>query len=77
MNLDVKKRIVEKIIKSEDEDLLDEICSLVGLSETDFWSELPRSLQADIKEAENQLKNNEGINHDQLMKEVKSRYLKR
>jgi hypothetical protein len=41
MDNSLKYKIVEKIIQSNDENLLNEIKSLIGLSETNFWTEIP------------------------------------
>ena len=79
LNMDntLKNRIVEKIIQCNDDLLLNEIKSLVGLSESDFWEELPSELKKVISKAQIELDRNEGIPNDQVMAEVKSRYLNR
>ncbi len=40
MDITLKYKIVEKIIQSDDENLLNAIKSLIGLSD-DFWTEVP------------------------------------
>ena len=73
----LKYKIVEKIIQSNDESLLNEIKSLVGLSEGDFWSELPEEVKQVVNKAKTELDVNQGIPHSQVMAEVKSRFLKK
>ena len=72
-----KIKIVEKIIQSNDEGLLNEIKSLVGLSEGDFWAELPAEVKQAVNQAKGELSRGEGIPHSQLMTEVKDRFLNR
>jgi len=54
MDIALKYKIVEKIIQTNDDTLLNEIKSLVGLSEGDFWNDLP----GEVKHAINQAKRN-------------------
>ena len=76
MDITLKHKIVEKIIQSEDDVLLNEIKSLLGLSEKDFWDELPIEVKTAISQAKDELDRGEGIPHDKVMNEVKSRFLK-
>lgn len=46
MDSSVKYKIVEKIINTDDELLLNEIKSLLGLADEDFWLELNESTKA-------------------------------
>jgi len=75
MDIALKQKIAEKIIQSNDEVLLNEIRSLIGLSESDFWDELPIEVQMAINQAKNELDRGEGISHDEVMAEMKSRFL--
>ncbi|WP_202913831.1 hypothetical protein [Pararcticibacter amylolyticus] len=77
MDISLKYRIVEKIIQSNDEILLNEIKSLVGLSEGDFWAELPAEVKQAVNKAKAELDRGEGIPHAQVMEEMKNRYLNR
>ena len=75
MDIELKQRIAEKIIQSDDDFLLNEIKSLVGLSDNDFWNDLPAQVKSAINEAKGQLDRGEGIPHDDVMTEMKSRFL--
>lgn len=77
MDIALKYRIVEKIIQIDDDTLLNEIKSLVGLSDGDFWSELPLEVQQAVNKAKAELDGGEGVPHDQVMAEMKARYLNR
>jgi predicted transcriptional regulator len=75
MDIALKQKIAEKIIQSNDEILLNEIKSLVGLSENDFWDELPSEVRQAINHAKDELDRGEGIPHEEVMAEIKSRFL--
>ncbi|HEY1025339.1 MAG TPA: hypothetical protein VGE26_09265 [Sphingobacteriaceae bacterium] len=77
MDIALKYRIVERIVQSNDDALLNEIKSLVGLSESDFWTELPAEVKRAVNKAKTDLDRGEGISHAQVMTEVKSRFLNR
>jgi hypothetical protein len=71
-----KYRIVEKIIQTEDDLLLLEIKELLGLSQNDFWNDLPETVKSKISEAESQLNQGGGISHESVWKEVSGRIKK-
>lgn len=75
MDIALKYKIVEKIIQSNDDNLLNEIRSLIGLSETDFWAEIPVEVKQAINKAKAELDRGEGIPHAQVMTEIKGRFL--
>lgn len=70
MDIALKYKIVEKIIQSDDENLLNEINSLLGLTEADFWTETPLEVKQAIHTAKGELDRGEGISHVEVMKEV-------
>ncbi|HEX7365787.1 MAG TPA: hypothetical protein VF273_01760 [Pelobium sp.] len=74
MDITIKYKIVEKIIQSDDDDLLNAIKSLVGLSE-DFWTEIPTEIKQHIYRAKSELDRGEGVPHSQVMEEIKNRFL--
>lgn len=77
MDIISKYQIVEKIIQSDDETVLNEVKSLLGLSDGDFWSELPSDVKGAVNKAKVELDGGEGISHEEIMKEIKARYLSR
>lgn len=72
----LKYKIVEKIIQSDDDALLNEVGIILGVPQTDFWSELPEAVKQSINKAKAQLDRGEGIPHDKVMADIKSRFLK-
>ena len=75
MDTELKHKIAEKIIEINDDDLLDEIKALVGLSERDFWNDIPLAVRHAINKAKDQLDNGEGVPHADVMADVKARFL--
>ncbi|MBA3987055.1 MAG: hypothetical protein H0X63_10890 [Flavobacteriales bacterium] len=76
MDIILKYRIVEKIIQIEDELVLNEIKALLGLSEKDFWEDLPEEVKESINVAKAELDKGEGVPREEVMEEVRKRYLK-
>ncbi len=64
MDIESKYKIVEKIIQSNDEILLNEIKLLIGLSEVDFYHDLPEKVKQAINNAKSELDRGEGIAHE-------------
>lgn len=56
--------------------LLNQINSLLGLSENDFWPTLPTEVQQAIQKAKLELKQGKGIAHFEVMNEMEQRFLK-
>jgi len=75
MDIALKYKIVEKIIQTNDDILLNEIKSLVGLSESDFWNEVPDEVKQAINHAKGELDRGEGLPHSIVMAEIKDRFL--
>ena len=75
MDIALKHQIAERIIQSDDETLLNEIKSLVGLSEGDFWNDLPHHVKESINKAKEEMDRGEGIPHAEVMAEVRARFL--
>ena len=55
MDIALKYRIVEKIIQSNDDILLNEINLLIGLSEGGFWDDLPPEVKQALSNAKTEL----------------------
>ena len=75
MDIESKYKIVEKIIQTNDDVLLNEIKNLIGLSSNDFWNDLPEHVKVAVNEAKDEIDRGEGIPHSQVMAEVRSRFL--
>ena len=76
MDASTKFKMVEKIIATEDDALLEEVKSLLGLSEHDFWDDLNDSTKASIQRGLEQSNRGETRPHEDVMAEIKARLLK-
>jgi hypothetical protein len=76
MDAALKHKMVEKIMTSEDEMLLEEVKQLLGLAEGDFWNDLPESTKQSIQRGLEQSKRGETIPHEKVMTDIKARFLK-
>lgn len=74
MENSLKHKIVEKIIQSNDETLLQEIQALVGLSESDFWNHLSTHVQEDLELSKAEFDAGAGIPHDKVMQDVRNQF---
>lgn len=77
MNIEQKYKLVEKIMQSEDDVLLSEIDSLLNSSSYDFWEVLPAEVRQCIDKAKKELDRGDGISHQQVMAEIRERFLKK
>lgn len=76
MNLQAKKlELVQLILNTDRPSLLDKVSQLLSQEkETDWWDELPLSVQKSIDEAIEQADRGETISHEEVMKEVRLKY---
>jgi len=70
MDITLKYKIVEKIIQSDDDVVLNKVKSLLGIQDKDFWNELPSELKQHINKAKGEMDNGEGMAHVDVMAEV-------
>ncbi|HEY2581170.1 MAG TPA: hypothetical protein VGI43_05170 [Mucilaginibacter sp.] len=75
MNIKLKHKIAVKIVQINEDVLLNEIKSLVVLSDNDFWSDVPDEIKQAVNQAKEELDRGEGIPHSQVMADVKARFL--
>lgn len=76
MDIALKYKIVEKIVQSEDEMVLNEIKALLNLSKQDFWQDLPEEVKQAVNKAKTELDQGKGISHDLVMEEINNRFFK-
>ncbi|HEY4325444.1 MAG TPA: hypothetical protein VGN20_15720 [Mucilaginibacter sp.] len=75
MDIELKYKIAEMIIQLNDDALPNEIKSLAGLPDSDFWNDVPDECKKTINQAKEELDKGEGIPHSQVMVDVKARFL--
>lgn len=76
MNLQAKKlELVQMILNTDRPSLLDKVSKLLSHEkEADWWDELPLSVQKSIDESIEQADRGETVSHEEVMKEVRSKY---
>jgi len=70
MDAALKYKLVEKIIQSDDDALLDQVKQVLGIKDTDYWRELPPALKTEIHTAKSELDKGMGIPHSQAVAEI-------
>lgn len=77
MTVGEKYRIVEKIILMEDEAILSEIKSLLGIDDnsTDYWNTIPDTIKHTIEESLDQIKKGNVHANEEVMADIKKRFL--
>lgn len=76
MELQLKYDLIEKIVQSEDEVLLQQVRHLLDEQETNDWSKIDSSLKQSLNRALIQSEANEVRSHTVVMKEIKARFKK-
>jgi len=77
MNVKEKYRIVEKIILTNDDSILEEVKDLLGIDEQgDLWNVLPDSVKETIKESLKQSEAGKLLSNEAVMNDIKSRFIK-
>ena len=77
MDVSLKYKLVESIINTDDDAVLNEIQALLNIEQADFWPTLPNEVKSDIEEAKNQLDRGEGIPHHKVMQGIKNLFDKK
>jgi predicted transcriptional regulator len=72
-----KYLIIEKLIQTQDEVILNRIKELLGISDQDWWDEISKAERAAIERGRTQLEKGEGIPHEEVMKEAQERFFKK
>ncbi len=68
MDTQQKYKLIEKLVLSEDENLLSQIQQLIEGNELQFWDEMNPKLKASIKGGLEQSKAGIGVTHEDAMK---------
>jgi hypothetical protein len=77
MTVGEKYRIVERIIQMEDESILSEIKSLLGIddSSADYWNTIPDAIKHTIEESLEQIKKGNVHANEEVMADIKKKFL--
>lgn len=72
-----KNALIKKLIDTEEDAILDQVKAILGVDTKDFWTELPEHVKESVNQAKEELKSGHGIPHDNVMAEIKSKFLKK
>ena len=72
-----KNALIKKLIDTEEDAILDQVKAILGVDTKDFWNELPEHVKESVNQAKEELKNGQGISHDKVMSEIKSKFFKK
>ena len=76
MNAKEKYELIEKLVLSEDDELLNQIKVLLEGNSTQLWDKINPALKASIERGLQQSKENIGMVHEDVMKEYRSKIKK-
>lgn len=72
-----KNSLIKKLIDTEEDAILDQVKVILGVDTKDFWNELPEHVKESVNQAKEELKKGQGIGHDNVMAEIKNKFLKK
>jgi len=72
MDTTLKYKLIEKIIQSDDEALLNSVKAVLGISDTDYWQELQSGLKNEINNAKAELDAGLGIPHNRVVDDIEA-----
>ncbi|MBI1768534.1 MAG: hypothetical protein HYR67_09180 [Bacteroidetes bacterium] len=71
-----KYELIEKLVHTEDELLLNQVKAILDGSDIDLWNDLNPKLKASINRALDQSKKGIGMVHEDIMNEYRARFKK-
>mgnify|MGYP003424906958 CR=1 FL=1 len=74
MNAKEKSELIEKLVKSNDEDLLSQIKAILDGSQHQLWDEMNPILKASIQRGVDQSNQRIGMVHEEIMKEYRANF---
>ena len=77
MDLISKYELIEKIVKTDDQVILQQVKHLLDEEEVESWDKLPAELTESIYRGLKQSAKRQVLPHSKVMKEIKKKYLKK
>ncbi|MFN6945736.1 MAG: hypothetical protein ACK4ND_12385 [Cytophagaceae bacterium] len=75
MDITTKYKLIEKLMQTHDDALLDQVKVILGESDKDFWEDLDNETQSSILRGKEQARKGQTRPHSQVMNGLKSRFL--
>ena len=76
MDVRIKYMLLEKLIQTDNDAILDQVRAILGQDDKDFWDETDENTQGSILRAKEQVRKGETRPNNEVMNEFKSRFLK-
>jgi thiamine pyrophosphate-dependent acetolactate synthase large subunit-like protein len=77
MDIQTKYLIIEKLMQTQDEQILNQVKELLGITDKDWWDEISQAEKEAIQKGIDQLDKGEGIPHEEVMKRVNEKFFKK
>lgn len=73
--MDTKEKyiIIEKVVRTEDEAVLNQIKEILEFNEEEFWKDINPALKASLQRGIDQSNRQEGIPHEEVMNTLKTK----
>ena len=73
--IDTKEKytIIEKVVKTDDQAVLNQIKEILEFSEENFWKDISPGLKASLKRGIDQSERQEGISHEEVVNALKNK----
>ena len=71
-----KLKVIEILLKTQDEAIIDQVKALLQDDLKDHWDELPEHVKKAVERSEEQIKNGEIKPHNEVMANFKKKFLK-
>lgn len=76
MDITTKYKLLEKLIQTREDAVLDQVKAVLGENDKDFWNTLDNETQHSILRGKTQSEKSQTRPHDEVMTALKSRFLK-
>ncbi|HMR57486.1 MAG TPA: hypothetical protein PLM56_02175 [Cyclobacteriaceae bacterium] len=76
MDIDTKYKLLEKLIQTREDAVLDQVKAVLGGYDKDFWDTLDNETQNSILRGKDQSQKGQTRPHDEVMTALKSRFSK-
>ncbi len=74
MDIDTKYKLLEKLIQTREDAVLDQVKAVLGGYDKDFWDTLDNETQNSILRGKDQSQKGQTRPHDEVMTALKSRF---
>lgn len=77
MDIQIKYLIIERLMQTKDDHILNQVKELLGITDKDWWEEISIAERQAIEQGIRQLDQGQGTAHEEVMKRVNKRFFKK